>query len=209
MTIVRAWPGTKIGFTFAQHKAAGYQGGDDYEVGPGHYVKALCEGEARLSNDGLNGVDVVMDNGIIISQRENKSTIGKFPRRVQIGDQLAVTGRKDGNEVKWPHVDATVHGQRVSYLPLITKTSVIASVGKVIAALIPTSTKDDTMLGYRTNEKPAGQSKKITKYYTVAGYTLESVSAEKVGPLGTALGWKSVTEVDIATMRAQLALHSN
>lgn len=115
--VISPFHGYAVGWTWAQHRAAGYNGGTDYEVAPGHHVPSPATGVGRKVADGLNSVEVEVADGRIFTIRELASYDGKYPRNVKQGEYLGVTGRLG---TKWPHIDATVNGVRVPFEPQVT-----------------------------------------------------------------------------------------
>lgn len=121
VNIINPFHGYRVGWTWQQHRDAGFTGGTDYEVAAGHHVPSPATGVARAVADGLNSVEVVLADGRIITIRELRSRDGNFPRTVQQGEYIGVTGRVATNGVvKWPHIDATIRGSRVPFEPLVT-----------------------------------------------------------------------------------------
>lgn len=114
--IVNPFKGKRVGWTWADHKAHGKEGGTDYIVAPGKAVTAAADGIAHPAWDGLNGVTIVLPDGRSITSRENASIYGHLPRAVKIGQRIATSGRLGS---LWPHIDAAVHGVRVPFEPLV------------------------------------------------------------------------------------------
>lgn len=113
--------GFQVGWTWAQHVAAGYEGGTDYIFYPTDgSITAAADGTVRLA-PGENGftpgdaIILTLTDGRTINYREVASHTGSFPRTVQRGD--AVGEPTDGG--RWPHIDATVGGKRVPFEPLV------------------------------------------------------------------------------------------
>lgn len=132
VTIVNPFAGHPVGWTWAQHQAAGFKGGTDYEVAAGVAVTSPCAGHAIAIDDGLNTIEVVLADGRAINIRELRSRVGSFPRAVALGEEIGITGRVDGKEVKWPHIDSfTKAGVRVPFEPLITQGTSTAGTGTV------------------------------------------------------------------------------
>lgn len=114
-TIVNPCGKAEVGWTWDEHRAAGYQGGTDYVIASGVTLTAAATGEAlQLSSSEFA---VRLDNGDYITLREMKSGVGSFPRAISIGQALAVTGHNN----KWPHIDYTTKaGVRSQFEPHIT-----------------------------------------------------------------------------------------
>lgn len=124
--IVNPFAGFPVGADWAWHQSHGYHGGTDYKVAPGRNITAAAAGIARVVNDGLNSVEILLPDGRLITVREIASRVGAFPRQVQIGEVIGITGLVRGGITRWPHIDATVGGVRVPFEPLIFEPPVVA-----------------------------------------------------------------------------------
>lgn len=126
-----------VGWTWAQHKAAGYQGGTDYIVPAGTHIGSPVAGTASYAGrmaDGNYMMDITYAVGRKITLRELNTVAFAGSRVVKIGD---VIGTADA--IKWVHIDATILGIRRQFEPLVTKTTSIASTGTVKPVVPPTS----------------------------------------------------------------------
>lgn len=99
------------GWNFTQHRAHGYQGGDDFEVAAGRPVKSPVTGFARYSKAGKVIIITPLAGGRTIYVREITRLYGAYPRMVSAGKQIAYAS------AKWPHYDTTdSKGNRASIM---------------------------------------------------------------------------------------------
>jgi hypothetical protein len=124
----------KIAYSWKEHKHDHHLGGEDYAQEAGKPVLACANGRTNLSNDGINGIDIVMANGWILTVRELVDEGDKYADLdVKIGDRIGTTGRVDGDGVvKWPHVDMTINGKRKRFTKRVTPRVVLAATGQFV-----------------------------------------------------------------------------
>ncbi|HEY4267535.1 MAG TPA: hypothetical protein VGM94_05015 [Galbitalea sp.] len=159
-TITNWWAALPVGLNWDGHKAEGLQGGTDYEDTVGLPIKSPADGTAYIVNDGLNSVEVQLENGIIVTMRELASRTGSFPRPIKRGGVIGTGGRLG---TKWLHVDATVNGVRVPFESVVTPVVSTAGVSKVTSVIPP-----EVEMKVITNTKK--------RYWLLSPYTAEEIS---------------------------------
>lgn len=116
----------EVGFTFAQHKAAGYQGGTDYIEGGGLPVYAACDGATFASIGAQHEANIRVSATLRITIRELERTVN-MGRTVKRGEIIGYTSGP-----KWPHIDATRLGIRIKFETLVNYPSIsTASTGTI------------------------------------------------------------------------------
>lgn len=105
-TVRNPWAGLPNIFTWAQHRAKGYLGGDDFKAAIGAVVTAGATGWATLLNDATRAISIKTADGDSVVHMENKNYLGTFPRQVQLGEAIATVGlvRAGASYVRSPHI---------------------------------------------------------------------------------------------------------
>lgn len=149
-----------VGWTFAQHQAAGYQGGTDYIIDGGTPIKAPVAGLAEYLGqmaDGCFQVRITYTTGYAITVRELGSIRGSYPRQVALYDVIGFA-----DNIMWPHIDATINGVRSRFEPLVNTTST-ASTGTVTPINPPPATRkqEDLSLLFKATSAATGAGESV------------------------------------------------
>lgn len=113
--------GFVVGWTWKQHRDAGYAGGTDYVFysADGH-ITAAADGRITLAV-GQNGF--TPGPAIILALADGRSINYREVAKVLVGNgQMVKRGQAIGLATqggRWPHIDATVGGVRVPFEPLV------------------------------------------------------------------------------------------
>lgn len=126
--------GSPVGWTWDQHRAAGYAGGTDYIFYPSDGdITAAAAGRVTYGagQNGFtpgNAIILTLADGRQINYREVASILAKNGAVVARGQSIG-RANKAG---RWPHIDAVVGGVRVPFEPLVNTSTSIAGTGTVI-----------------------------------------------------------------------------
>lgn len=119
--IENPFQGFEVGWTWAEHVKAGYQGGTDYIFYPSDGdIVAAADGRVTLVA-GTNGftpgpaILLALSDGRAINYREVARPLVKSGQMVVQGQAIGVPNKAS----RWPHIDATVGGKRVPFEPLV------------------------------------------------------------------------------------------
>ncbi|HEY4267083.1 MAG TPA: M23 family metallopeptidase [Galbitalea sp.] len=148
VVIVNPFAGCTVGWSWAEHRAAGYEGGTDYIMYPPRQITAAADGVVRLvaAENGFTpgkAIFLQLADGRSINYREVASTLVKSGAKVKRGQPIGMPNKAS----RWPHIDATVGGVRVPFEPLVNALST-ASGGSTPLDNTPEK-KDENMNGLK------------------------------------------------------------
>jgi hypothetical protein len=146
VVIVNPFAGCEVGWSWAEHVAAGYQGGTDYIMYPPNPITAAADGTVTLAS-GQNGftpgraIILKLADGRTINYREVATILVKSGTKVTRAQAIGMPNRAS----RWPHIDATVDGMRVPFEPLVTG---LSTAGGGSTPITPEK-KDENMNGLK------------------------------------------------------------
>jgi hypothetical protein len=124
--------GVGVAADWAWHRAHRFGGGTDYAVRSGQSIAAPASGRMRYLHDGLNGFAIDLPDGRAVAIRESSSIALPDGATVAIGQPVAVTGRRVGTIVKYPHIEGWVGGRRIVFESMLSPAVAAAGLGPVV-----------------------------------------------------------------------------